>query len=314
MLLALSFFFATALNGNAAQTASAAAPGQRDNSATPTFSSDVNLMVLHPTVKNSKGEFVSGLQKQDFQVFDDGQRQTIKLFQHEDVPVAVGLIVDSSGSMSGKRLDVSAATLTFVHASNPDDQMFVVNFNENVSFGLPPAKRFSAQASELIEALGNQPGGGRTALYDAVETGLVRLQKADRNKKVLIVISDGGDNASKHTLDQILQSAGRRDAIIYTIGLFDSDDVDRNPGVLKRIAHATGGEAFFPPEPGALMKICKRIAEDIRNQYTIGYSPSEQAVNGRYRTIRVVASTRGNRKLNVRTRDGYIASTNRVNK
>ena len=212
------------------------------------ISVDVDLVVLHATVRDRKGGFVSGLRKENFRVFEDGVPQEIRVFQHEDVPVAVGLIVDNSGSMGRKRKDVTAAALAFVRSSNPQDEMFVVNFNERISFGLPDTELFSASAAELERALNGVPANGKTALYDAIEAGLAHLKKATLDKKVLIVISDGGDNASHHTLGQVLESAGRSDAIIYTIGLFDEYDEDRNPGVLKKIARATGGEAFLPTE------------------------------------------------------------------
>ena len=237
---------------------------------------DVELVVLHATVRDRKGRFVSGLQKQDFRVYENDQPQTIELFQHEDVPVAVGLVVDNSGSMQPKQSDVAAAALAFVRSSNAEDEMFVVNFNENVTFGLPNTELFSAKPSELDGALMGVPARGKTALYDAIEAALTHLQKASRDKKVLIVISDGGDNASKHTLNQVLQDAERSDAIIYTIGLFDEYDTDRNPRVLKQIARATGGEAFFPEKTSAVVKICEGIAAGLRNQYTIGYSPTNR--------------------------------------
>ena len=277
-----------------------------------TISVDVDLVVLHVTVLDSKGGFVSGLQKGNFRVFDDGVPQEIRVFQHEDVPVAVGLIVDNSGSMGRKREEVTAAALAFVRSSNPRDEMFVVNFNERVSFGLPNTELFSASTSELEHALNGLPANGRTALYDGIEDGLAHLKEAILDKKALIVISDGGDNASHHTLSQVLESAGRSDVIIYTVGLFDQDDVDRNPGVLRRIARATGGQMFLPQETSQVVPICERIAEDIRNQYAIAYVPSNQKLDSSYRTIRVTATGPHNQKLLARTRAGYIASPERT--
>jgi Ca-activated chloride channel family protein len=273
-----------------------------------TISVDVNLVVLHATVLNRKGGFVSGLQKEDFHVYEDGAPQVIRVFDHEDVPVAVGLAVDNSGSMSRKRKDVIGAALAFVRSSNPRDQMFVVNFNERVSFGLPDTQLFSASAAELKGALDDVPANGRTALYDAIEAGLNHLKKATLDKKVLIAISDGGDNASHHRLDQVLEDAGRSDAIVYTVGLFDEDEEDRNPRVLKKIARATGGEAFLPQETSQVVPICERIATDIRNQYTIGYIPSNQKLDNAQRTIKVTAARRHGETLLVRTRASYIAS------
>jgi Ca-activated chloride channel homolog len=272
---------------------------------------DVNLVVLHATVRDRKGGFVSGLKKDDFRVFENGVRQEIQVFQFEDVPVAVGLVVDNSGSMQRKRQDVTAAAVAFARSSNPKDQMFVVNFNEQVSLGLPDTELFSASTPELLEALNGVPAMGRTALYDAVEEGLEHVEKSTINKKVLIVVSDGGDNASRHTLAQVLDTAARSDVIIYTIGLFDEYDEDRNPGVLKKIARATGGEAFMPRETSQVVPICLRIAEDIRNQYTIGYVSTNQKLDNTYRRIAVTARGPHGEKLMVRTRAGYIASPER---
>jgi Ca-activated chloride channel homolog len=238
--------------------------------------------------------------------------QVIRVFDHEDLPVAVGLAVDNSGSMSRKRKDVTSAALAFVRSSNPRDEMFVVNFNERVSFGLPYTQLFSASAVELERALNDVPASGRTALYDAIEAGLNHLKKATLDKKVLIAISDGGDNASHHKLDQVLQDAGRSNAIIYAVGLFDEAEEDRNPAVLSKIARATGGEAFRPLETSRLVPICERIATDIRNQYTIGYIPSNQKLDNTQRTIKVAATGRHGEKLLVRTRAGYIAPPERT--
>ena len=275
---------------------------------------DVDLVVLHPTVRNRKGGFVSGLPQENFRVFEDGVLQEIRVFQHENVPVAVGLVVDNSGSMGREREDVTAAALAFVRSSNAQDQMFVVNFNEGTSFGLPDTRLFSASSSELEHALNGVPANGKTALYDAIEVGLAHLKKATLDKKVLITISDGGDNVSHHTLGQVMESAGRSDAIVYTVGLFDEYDNDRNPGVLRRIARATGGEAFLPKETAEVVPICERIALDIRDQYTIGYVPSNQKLDNTYRTIHITATGPQGERLLVRTREGYTASAEREDK
>lgn len=277
-------------------------------SQSPDISVDVNLVVLHLTVRNKKGGFVAGLGRENFRVFEDNRPQTIQFFQHEDVPVAVGLIVDNSGSMRPKRADVTAAALDFVRTSNPQDEMFIVNFNERTRLGLPDTELFTARRVELEEALNGVPAAGKTALYDAIELGIDHLKHAHHDKKVLVVISDGGDNASGHTLGDVLGSAARSDVIIYTVGLFDEFDEDRNPGVLKRIARASGGEAFLPDQTSEVVPICERIAEDIRNQYTIGYRPADTGLNGGYRTIKVTAMGAHGEKYPVRTRAGYVAS------
>jgi Ca-activated chloride channel homolog len=268
---------------------------------------NANLVVLHATAQDHKSIPVSGLEKSSFQVYEDGALQQIKYFNHEDIPVTVGLVIDNSGSMGRKRAEVIAAALAFARGSNPQDQIFVVNFNEHVRFALPDSTPFTDQVSELETALSRIITHGETALYDAVAAALEHLKKGDRDKKVLIVISDGGDNASKHSLAQIMALAQHADTMIYTIGLFDEADEDRNPHVLKQLAEETGGDVFLPESLKEAVPICERIARDIRNQYTIAYTPTNRKQDGTYRSIRVTASAPGRGRLLVRTRAGYRA-------
>lgn len=272
-----------------------------------TISVNVNMVVLHATAQNSKNVLVSGLDRDDFQIYEDGALQPVKYFSHQDVPVTVGLVVDNSGSMRPKLTDVVTAGLAFARSSNPQDQMFVVNFNERVSFGLPDTMAFTDRAAQLEVVLSRITANGQTALYDAVAAALEHLKKGNRDKKVLIVISDGGDNASKHSLAQIVALAGQSDAIVYTIGIFDVQDDDRNPGALKRLAKDTGGENFLPASSRDLAPICERIARDIRNQYTLAYVPTNRKRDGAYRVIQVKASGPGRGGLRIRTRTGYFA-------
>jgi VWFA-related protein len=185
--------------------------------------------------------------------------------------------------------------------------MFVVNFNERVSLGLPATIRFTNSTDELEGAIRAAPAGGQTALYDAVAEGLEELRAANRDRKVLIVVSDGGDNASKHKLNDILTLVRQSNAILYTLGIFDNQDDDRNPAVLKRLAKETGGEAFLPKSLDDVTPICERIASDIRNQYTIAYIPTNRKRDGTYRAVQVKASTRAYGHIVVRTRTGYFA-------
>jgi VWFA-related protein len=270
---------------------------------------DVALVVLQATVTDRRGSVVTNLEAQDFEVFENGVSQHIQLFKNEDIPVAVGLIVDHSSSMTPKIAEVTAAARTFVRSSNREDEMFVVNFNEIASLGLPATVRFTDSTAELEHAIANRPTTGMTALYDAIALGLAQIQTASQDKKVLMVVTDGGDNASRQNLDQVMKLAGQSSAVIYTVGLFDEEDPDRNPGVLKRLAQATGGETFIPEKLSEVPAICERIARDIRHQYTIGYVPNHPAHDGSYRAIRVVAHTKGQGKLSVRTRTGYIAGS-----
>lgn len=269
------------------------------------ISVQVDLVVLQATVRDHEGHTVMELGQQNFEVFEDGRPQPIRLFRHEDTPVTVGLVIDHSGSMREKLADVTAAAQAFVHSSNPNDQLFVVNFNETVSLGLPKGTRFSDNAEQLGGAIWGARAIGTTALYDAIIEALHQLQQGTSDKKVLIVISDGGDNASKAGLDQVLKAAEQSSAMIYTIGIFEPEDPDQNPKVLQRLARETGGEAIFPARLSETIEICERIARDIRDQYTIGYSSPNDHPDGIYHKVRITAQMEGKGKLSVRTRAGY---------
>jgi VWFA-related protein len=273
-----------------------------------TISVDVRLVVLHTSVRDKRGGIVSGLLARNFRVEEDGQPQIIRAFHSEDVPVAVGLVVDNSGSMTKRRSDVTAAAIAFGRSSNSGDEMFIVNFNEHPTLGLPVSRMFSASVAELVGALLRPPPVGRTALYDAIVNALAHIEKSRNEKKALVVISDGGDNASEHTLNQVLQDIARSNITIYTIGLFNEEDPDLNPRVLRRIANASGGEVFLPSMSSDAVRICEHIARDIRTQYTISYSPSNERFNGEYRAIKMSVTADDGAKLHARTRAGYIAS------
>lgn len=264
------------------------------------ISVNVDLVVLNVTVRDAEGRFVADLRGQDFEIREGGALQSIRLFRHEDIPVIAGLVVDHSGSMRRKLPHVIAAVRAFVQSSRPDDEMFVVNFNETAVLVR------SDRPEELAAAISNIPADGQTALYDAIITAQERLQSSRGEKKVLFIISDGGDNASAHNLAEVLKTAGLSSTMVYTIGIFDDEDADRNPAVLKRLAVETGGEAFFPTGVDEVVSICERVARDIRNQYTLGYVPTNPAKSGQYRRIQVAATSATHPKLFVRTRSGYI--------
>jgi Ca-activated chloride channel homolog len=268
----------------------------------------VRMITLNVTVRDDSGNLVSGLSKEDFQVYEDGILQQIEYFGREDIPVTVGIVIDNSGTMGPKRSEVVAAALTFARASNPKDQMFVVHFNENASLGLPDDMPFTDNVAKLEDALSKITANGWTALYDAVAMALDHLNKGDLDKKVLIVICDGEDNASKLNLEKILAEAGRSNAIIYTIYIFDENNPDRNPRALKQLSKTTGGEAFSPYSLKDIATNCKRIALDLRSQYSIAYTPSNNKQDGKFRTIKVKIQTRDSRHLQVRTRAGYYPS------
>ncbi len=268
---------------------------------------NVELVVLHATVLNREHLPVAGLGQTSFQIFEDGVPQEIESFRREDIPVTVGLVIDNSGSMRPKRAEVIAAALAFARASNAHDQHFLVNFNENVTFGLPAGLPFTGDLAQLEVALSTVTANGKTALYDAVAVALEHLKKGKRDKEVLIVVSDGADNASRQDAARVIALAKKSEAIIYTIGIYEPDDPDRNPGSLKQLAKATGGEAFLPQSARETTSICERIARDIRSQYTLTYSPSNMKYDGKYRSIQVKAKAPGGESLLVRTRAGYYA-------
>ncbi len=271
-----------------------------------TISTSVDLVVLHMTVKDRNGGFASGLEKDNFSVFEDGKPQPITVFRKADVPVTLGLVVDHSSSMIPKRAQVNDAALRLIQASNPDDEVFIVHFNENPRMSLGENATFTGSIDQLRAALHTPMPTGRTALYDGIAQALDHLKKGKLGKRVLVVLSDGGDNASRFTLDEVLQLAQRSDVIIYTVALFDETDPDRNPKVLRRIADETGGEYFQPEILGHLKEVCEHIARDVRNQYVVGFSPSPTDGDNVWRAVKVVAQSPG-RRLKVRTRAGYFA-------
>jgi VWFA-related protein len=291
----------------AADTPPRGGPAVADDPGEYRIRANVDRVVLPITVLDRKGALVGGLVQRNFAVLEDGQPQHIRTFLYRDIPVTVGLIVDSSSSMAPKRETAIIAALHFLKLSNPADEVFVVNFNDKVYFGLPDSAPFSGNPRSLRDALLAFPSQGRTALYDAVAAGLEYLGRGSKEKKALIVVSDGGDNASKRSFYQLLDAVRHSEAIVYTIGLCDERDSDRNIGVLKKLAQATGGEAFLSPAADDLPRICAHVAGVLRSQYTIGYAPANEKHDGAYRRVSVVATEPSGRRLVVRTRSGYYA-------
>ena len=249
------------------------------------ISVNVDLVLLNATVRDQKGRFASDLREQDFEVYEDGVRQSIRLFRHEDIPGHRGT--------GGRPQRKHAAEACGCDRRCPDVRPVQQPGGRDVRRQLQregdpgPARTTSRSPiapEDLASAIANAPATGMTALYDAIVEARKRLQTGSRDKKVLIVISDGGDNASSHTLAEVLKMAGQSSALVYTIGIFDDEDPDRNPAVLRRLAAATGGEAFFPGRTSEVVAICERIARDIRNQYTLGYVSTSAAQPGAYRT------------------------------
>jgi Ca-activated chloride channel homolog len=266
--------------------------------------SDVRLVLLDVSVKSPDGSFVEGLSQDNFQIFENNVRQTISTFSNNDLPFTVGILVDASRSMAPKRNDVLAAAGLFIAQSNPRDELFVLNFNDTVKRGLPDGVLFSDDMSQLRAALSRARPQGMTALNDAVVEGLKQLELGRREKKGLIVVSDGGDNASQCTRQKMLDMVERSLATIYTIGLFDTGDADRDPGILKRLAKVSGGVASFPSDAAQMRDVCRAIAKDMRTRYTIGYVPGPR--NGSsLRHLRVQVSAPGHSKLVTLSRTTY---------
>lgn len=224
---------------------SASALGQKQDQDY-TIRTTSRLVLLDVSVKDSASGFVSGLTKDNFKIYEEGKPQQISQFGGADQPVTVGIVVDESGSMGPKRAEAIAAALEFIKASNPHDEIFVVNFNERARRGLPDAVPFSDDVEQLSKALWRGVPEGRTALYDAVELALRQLQMGRRDRKAMIVISDGGDNVSVHKWPEVMHDVLDSRVTIYTIGIFDEDDAERDPRVLDKLAHMSGGASYFP--------------------------------------------------------------------
>jgi Ca-activated chloride channel family protein len=275
-----------------------------------TVRSDVRLVVLDVSVKDRKGRFVADLAKENFAIFEDGKPQQLTVFAHDDVPVTVGILVDESFSMKPKRAEVLAAAEAFIRESNPQDEIFVLNFNDRVRRGLPVQASFSSDLEQLRAALERGVPEGKTALYDAVEEGLVQLKLGHREKKALVLISDGGDNASIYTRHEIVNLVEGSPATIYTIGIYDEGDPDRTPRLLRQLAEISGGEAYFPDTVGGMAGVCHRIAEDLKVRYTVGYIPQASASNkppgiNALRHVRVRVSLPGHESAVVLARSSY---------
>jgi Ca-activated chloride channel homolog len=270
-----------------------------------TLRSDVRLVLLDVAVRDRKGRLVSGLKRNDFAVFENGREQQITAFSHGDLPITVGLLVDQSFSMKPKQTEVLAAAEVFIQNSNPLDETFVLQFNDRVTRALPQGVMFSSDGRQLRSALYRGNPQGRTALNDAIAQGLTQLRLGRREKKALLLISDGGDNASEHTRRQVVAMAERSSATIYAIGIYDDGDPDRDPGFLKTLCSLSGGEAFFPTKPEGTGAVCRRIAADIRSRYTIGYIPAGDGGNTlRHIRVRAAAPQTGN--LTAVTRTSYL--------
>ncbi|MBI3472772.1 MAG: VWA domain-containing protein [Candidatus Solibacter usitatus] len=271
------------------------------------FRAETRLVVLHATVVDSKGHLVTNLPQKAFKVLENGAEQQIKVFKREDIPVSIGIVIDNSGSMKNKRLKVEAASLQLVKASHPQDEVFIVNFNDEAFLD---TKDFTNDMKELEEALTKIDSRGGTAMRDAVRMSIdFAKEKGKKDKKVLLVITDGDDNNSTGTLENLVKAAQQSEILIYSIGLLQEEErraANKAKRALIAISDATGGVAYFPKELEEVDKIAHDVARDIRSQYVIAYSPSNQELDGSYRQIKVQVSGPG--RPVCRTRSGYYAT------
>lgn len=282
------------------------APGEASRQS---FRAKSDLVVLQAVVLDRHAVVVSDLTQEDFRVYEDSAPQAIRFFVSEDRPVAVGLVVDNSLSMMNKRGEVIAAADAFARSSNPGDALFTVNFNEGVSFGLPPSTPFTSDLAVLHDALSQIQTRGKTAMYDAIAAALDHVAAGPIEDRVLIVVSDGGDNASRIDFKGVLERVQRSNAVIYAVGIVDdlAADIDRH--ALRRLAEATGGLALFPEKLRQVGPTLDRIAHDIRHRYTIGYVAENPRRDAGFRNVRIVAFDHKTHKpLLVRSRTGYFPS------
>ena len=275
----------------------------------PLFYSRSDLVVLHVTVRDKGGAYVAGLSRDTFRVLEDGRPQPITFFTSEDRPVTFGLLIDGSGSMQANRDLVVTAAASFAAASNPDDEMCALLFNEHVYPVLPPGAPFTSDVGVLREALARTISArGRTALYDAVSAGLDHLDRGRYEWKILVLLGDGADNASQTTFMDVIAKIERSNTAIHSIALVDPVDRDAKPKRLEQMSRASGGEAFTPRDVRHVTDALRQIALDIRRTYTIGYVPMNAARDGALRRLQVVVDAPDRRSVVVRSRAGYVAT------
>ena len=279
-------------------------PAQEETGAV--FRADTRLVVLHATVVDKSGSPVTGLRPESFTVYENEQQQQIRLFRQEDVPISLGLIIDNSGSMRDKRQKVESAALALVEESNRQDEVFIVNFNDEAYLDVD----FTNDVPKLEEGLTRIDSRGGTAMRDALSMSLDHLvQHGKKDKKVLLVVTDGNDNTSSMTLERLVHKAQQSEVLLYAVGLLSEEssrERRRAKRVLDALTEASGGLAYYPRMLTEVEQIAIQVAHEIRNQYVIAYSPSNPELDGSYRRIRVDVKAKG--RPQVRTRSGYYAT------
>jgi Ca-activated chloride channel homolog len=272
----------------------------------PLYRLDARLVLLHASVTAKNGKLLTDIPQSAFKIFEDGVEQPIKLFRREDVPVSMGILVDNSGSMTAKRSRVAAAALELVKQSNPDDEVFIVNFNDDSHFD----QLLTNDVKKLQAALARMEARGGTAMRDALSKSINYVKKnGKKDKKVLVVITDGNDNSSDATLEQVLRQAHESDVLIYAIGLLNQEEgreARAAKRALKSLVEASGGLDYYPNSASDVQEITPRVAHEIRNQYILGYTSSNRLMDGTFRQVKVTVTGFG--RSTVRTRNGYYAT------
>jgi VWFA-related protein len=296
---------AAGTNSGSANTATPSSEQPGDDAPAFVFKKEVREVILHATVVDEQRRLVTTLGKGAFTVLEDGALQAITSFHRDDVPIAIGIVIDNSGSMRDKRDKVNQAVLNLIRAGNPKDEIFVVNFSRDPYLD----QDYTSDVDLLRQALLKTSTQGTTALYDAIVASVVHLQNNSRvERKVLLVITDGRDNASQATLQDATRRLQQENGpTLYAVGLLGAEGQKPDISALQSLAESTGGVAFFPKDLNEVDDITRTVARDIRSQYTIGYAPTSSKKDSGYRTLGVRAQARNYRKLTVRTRTGYNA-------
>jgi len=269
----------------------------------PSFHSQTRLVVLQVSVRNARGEVVTNLARGAFSIYENGKAQPVSVFRRDDIPVSVGVLIDNSGSMRSIRATVESAGLAFARASNPDDELFVMNFADKVELDVP----FTSDRAVLARGIGRVDAIGGTAMRDAIqESERYMREHATRERRALVIVTDGNDNESTASLDSITRTAQQREITVYAIGLFaHADQAKAARAALDHLTERSGGLAYYPDTIDHVETVAVDVAHQIRNQYTLGYAPLNQALDGSYRAIQVKVS--GSERLYPRTRAGYVA-------
>ena len=274
----------------------------------PSFVSGTELVMMNVVVQDERGSPLDGLPREAFTVFENGVARAISLFAHHDEPVTIGLVIDASGSMLANRTRLAYAVGQFAHTGRPDDEVFAIVVGDDVKPVLPADQPFTSDPQVLMDAVLQKLGAsGRTAIWDGVRAGLTYLEQGTHARRALVVISDGQDNASRTVYADVLAQVRESSAAVYTLGLIDPLQMDRRPRTLRQLAKTSGGDVFFPSSHQAAFDALETVATQIRSTYTLGFSPAPESRDGRYHQLRVTVRSSNGKRIDGRTRAGYVA-------